>query len=131
MVLKLADSEQLTRLNAENTYRQFLSKDSLIKANQSEYDAAIIFRDGVRKEVEFGLKTLLDLLDAEQDVVNAELNLISTRGDYVLSGYVMLASMGQLNAETFGLSPVFVSLDDLPEYELPFSGIPPKVTYQD
>ncbi len=130
-VLQLADSEQLTRLNAENSYRQFIAINSLIKANQAEYDAAIIFRDGVSKEVEFGLKTLLDLLDAEQDVVNAELNLISTRGDYVLSGYTMLASMGQLNAETFGLSPVFVSVDDLPEYELPFSGIPPQITYQD
>jgi outer membrane protein len=131
MVLQLADSEQLTRLNAENSYRQFIAINSLIKANQAEYDAAIIFRDGVSKEVEFGLKTLLDLLDAEQDVVNAELNLISTRGDYVLSGYTMLASMGQLNAETFGLSPVFISVDDLPEYELPFSGIPPQITYQD
>ncbi len=38
----------------------------------------------------------------------------------------MLVSIGLLNAETFGISPVFVSLDDLPEYELPFSGIPPK-----
>ncbi len=93
MVLKLADMEQVNGLNAENTYRQFLSKDSLIKANQSEYDAAIIFRDGVRKEVEFGLKTLLDLLDAEQDVVNAELNLISSRGDYVLSGILCLLAL--------------------------------------
>lgn len=131
MVLTLADSEQITRLNAENAYRQFKATSSLITANQSERDAAILFRDGVKKEVEFGLKTLLDLLDAEQDVVNAELSLISTRGDYVLSGYALLASMGQLNAETFGLMPVFVSVDDLPAHNVPFSGIPPKIIYQD
>lgn len=131
MMLKLSDSEQLTRLNAENTFRQFIAVKSLITANKSERDAAIIFRNGVRKEVEFGLKTLLDLLDAEQDVVNAELSLISTRGDYVLSAYALLASIGKLNAEEFDLMPIFLSVDDLPRYDLPFNGIPPKIIYQD
>jgi hypothetical protein len=39
--------------------------------------------------------------------------------------------MGQLNAETFGLMPVFISVDDLPTHHVPFSGIPPKIIYQD
>ena len=77
------------------------------------------------------MKTLLDLLDAEQDVVNAELSLISTRGDYVLSGYTLLAHMGQLNAEAFGLIPTFVSVDELPRYDVPYGGFPSQVIYQD
>ena len=131
MMLRLTDSELVTRLNAENAYRQFIAVKSLIKANQAERDAASLFRDGVKKEVEFGLKTLLDLLDAEQDVVNAELSLISTRGDYVLSGYTLLAHMGQLNAEAFGLIPTFVSVDELPRYDVPYGGFPSQVIYQD
>ena len=131
MMLRLTDSELVTRLNAENAYRQFIADKSLINANQAERDSASLFRDGVRKEVEFGLKTLLDLLDAEQDVVNAELSLISTRGNYVLSGYNLLSHMGQLNAEAFELVPTFIAVDELPRYDVPFGGFPSQVIYQD
>ena len=85
--------------------------------------------DGVEKEVQFGLKSLLDLLDAQQDVVSAEQSLIKARGDYVLAGYALLMHMGKLNADTFGLTPAFVSVDALPIHDIPFSGIIPRVTY--
>ena len=125
----LADMEQDIRLGAENAYRNFLAASSLINANETESEAAILFRDGVEKEVQFGLKSLLDLLDAQQDVVSAEQSLIKARGDYVLAGYALLMHMGKLNADTFGLTPAFVSVDALPIHDIPFSGIIPRVTY--
>jgi outer membrane protein len=101
----------------------------LIVANEKETTATILFRDGVEKEVQYGLKSLLDLLDAQQDVVNAEQSLIKARGDHVLAGYALLMQMGKLNADTFGLTPAFVTVEALPIHDLPFSGIIPKVTY--
>ena len=125
----LADMEQDIRLGAENAYRNFLAASSLIVANETESKAAILFRDGVEKEVQFGLKSLLDLLDAQQDVVSAEQSLIKARGDQVLAGYALLMQMGKLNADTFGLTPAFVSVEALPIHDLPIGGIIPKVIY--
>ena len=125
----LVDMEQDIRLSTENAYRNFLAASSLIVANEKETTATILFRDGVEKEVQYGLKSLLDLLDAQQDVVNAEQSLIKARGDHVLAGYALLMQMGKLNADTFGLTPAFVTVEALPIHDLPFSGIIPKVTY--
>lgn len=126
---RLSDLEQDIRLNTENAYRNFLAASSLIIANETEREAAILFRDGVEKEVQYGLKSVLDLLDAQQDVVSAEQSLIKARGDHVLAGYALLMQMGKLNADTFGITPAFVTVDALPTHDIPFSGIIPKVTY--
>ena len=55
-----------------------------------------MFRDGTRAEADFGLKTVLDVLDAEQDVVSAEVSLLLARRDRINAGYAVLAAIGIL-----------------------------------
>ena len=126
---QLKEIERSVKLATENAFRHFSASQSLIDANEAELVAVQLFRDGAKTEVEFGLKTLLDYLDAEQDVVAAELNLINAHRDYVLAGYRLLLSIGTLKAETFGLSPVFVSLDTLKPYGISISVLPPRIDY--
>ena len=128
---QLINSKDALRISAETAWRNYRTAASLITASTAEADAATLFRDGVATEVEFGLKSLLDLLDAEQDMVAAELRLIEARGDYVLAGYALLKVIGGLNAARFGITPAFTEVEDLPAHDLPFTGIIPRVTYSE
>ena len=98
------DAAKSTRLSAENAFRNYQSTEAVIAAYQAEYDAAVIVRDGTKQEVEFGEKTFLDQLDAEQDVVTSELNLLIAKHDRIDAMYSLLAAMGALTAENLDLN---------------------------
>ncbi len=103
-LFNLKDTEKSTRLSAENAYRSMTSAEAVIAAYQAEYDAAAIVRDGRIQEVQFGEKTLLDQLDAEQDVVTAELSLLIAKHDRINAIYNLMAAMGELNAQNLGIN---------------------------
>ncbi|MFN3208756.1 MAG: TolC family outer membrane protein [Roseovarius sp.] len=65
--------------------------------------AQVAFR-GVREEATLGARTTLDVLDAEQELLNARTNLISADVDVAVAAYQVLASIGQLTAKDLNLN---------------------------
>jgi outer membrane protein len=57
----------------------------------------------VRDEAEFGLRTTLDILDAEQSLMAAKVQLASTRRDEYVAAYELLKSVGMLTVSNLGL----------------------------
>ena len=104
-LLRLTDSERNTRLEAENTFRVYTAAGEVITAYEAELEAAELLRDGTEREVTFGLKTIRDLLDAEQDMVTAKVNLLTAHQNEILAAFRVLATLGELNAEILGLTP--------------------------
>ena len=49
----------------------------------------------MRKEEEFGLRTLLDVLDREADVMDAEVRLLKSKSDQLLNKYKLLINIGK------------------------------------
>ena len=111
-VLGLEDSERNTRLDAQNAYRDFRAASQVIDAYGAELKAAALLRDGTRSEVDFGLKTVLELLDAEQDVVNAQVNLLEANRNRIVAAYRLLATVGRLSAADLGLDADVARPDD-------------------
>lgn len=124
----LIDNRRTTRLNAENAFRAYQAADAVIAAYDAELEAASAFRDGTAQEVAFGEKTLLDQLDAEQDVVTAQLNLLISRHDRIINAYDLLASAGVLTPERLGLAGVSSPVH-APEIENPIVGPFPLLRY--
>ena len=60
--------------------------------------------DGIREEATLGARTTLDVLDAEQDLLDARAALISAQVDQTIAAYAVLASVGQLTAEALNLA---------------------------
>ena len=58
---------------------------------------------GVREEQKAGARTLLDVLNAEQEEVNAKISALRARHDMVIASYVLLQAMGRLTAPDLGL----------------------------
>ena len=59
--------------------------------------------EGVEQETIVGLRTTLDVLDAEQEVFAARVNLVSAERDAVVSSYWVKATVGELTAAALGL----------------------------
>src|SRR5882724_57450 len=54
--------------------------------------------DGVRQEQQVGLRTVLDVLDAQQEVLTSEVSLVTARRDTIVAAYQTLAAVGKLTA---------------------------------
>ena len=69
---------------------------------QSDNVSVASFRtalQGVREEEKVGQRTLLDILNAEQELLNAEVQLVSTKRNIVVATYAVLSAVGRLNIQ--------------------------------
>lgn len=99
-------------LNVRKNFRSLETARSQVTAVQAEVMASRLVADGVRNEFEFGQKTSLDVQDAEQDVNDAELRLVSAEHDLLLSAYRLRAALGRLTSRALGLEDVLGPLKD-------------------
>jgi outer membrane protein len=79
-------------------WNQLLGARANLTANQEQVDAATIAFEGTRQEEQVGLRTTLDVLNAEQELRSAELALVTARHDEYVAGASVLAAMGDLEA---------------------------------
>jgi hypothetical protein len=97
--------------------------DSRIAALTREIAAGRRVVDAYKKEWELGQRTLIDLLNAQNNLFNANVSLVSARGVAVFADYQLLAAMGQLLAYLKTAMPV----DAEPIESGPFNLIPLKM----
>lgn len=74
-----------------------------IRSFESAVASAEIALEGVRQENEVGARTILDILDAEQELLNAQVSLVGAQRDEVVAGYQVLSAIGQLSAREIAL----------------------------
>ena len=74
-----------------------------IDATTSQVTAAEVALNGVREEARVGQRTTLDVLNAQQDLVNARVALVQAQRDRVVQSYTVLAATGALSPQVLGL----------------------------
>ena len=74
-----------------------------ILATQAQVTAAEVALNGVREEARVGQRTTLDVLNAQQDLVNARVALVTAQRDRVVASYTVLAATGALSPQILGL----------------------------
>jgi outer membrane protein len=74
-----------------------------IAAAEEGVEAADIALSGVQEEQRVGQRTTLDVLDAQQELLNARETLIIARRDRVVASFALLSAMGRLTAEALSL----------------------------
>lgn len=88
---------------ATRAWESFESSRAQVKAFRSAVKANRIALNGVREEAAAGLRTVLDTLDAEQELLSAEVNLVRANRDEIVAAYEVLSAMGRLTAVDLGL----------------------------
>jgi outer membrane protein len=74
-----------------------------IEANDAQIVAARLAFEGLREEAKLGARTTLDVLDAEQDVLDARAARAQSEAERYFRVYQILATMGRLTAEDLNL----------------------------
>ena len=83
------------------------ARESIIAAREG-IGAAEIALTGAQEEQRVGQRTTLDVLNQQQELLNARETLILAERDEVVASFALLSAMGRLTAETLGLgTPVY------------------------
>ena len=80
------------------------SSKATVQSDQASVNASEIALNGVREEARVGQRTTLDVLNAQQTLLNARVSLVGAQRDRVVASYAVLATVGKLSLSTLGLS---------------------------
>ncbi|WP_188645407.1 TolC family outer membrane protein [Tsuneonella deserti] len=94
-----------------SAYSSWQAANQIIDSTQVAIEAAALSLEGVRAESTVGNRTILDILDAEQELVAARAQLVTARRNAYVAGFSLLAAMGKAEARDLGLD------DDGPLYD--------------
>ncbi|MEQ1497649.1 MAG: TolC family outer membrane protein [Novosphingobium sp.] len=89
--------------NVRSAFAQWQASLSLISSSQSAVDAAMLGLEGVRAENTVGNRTILDILNAEQELLSAQVQLETAKRNAYVAGFNLLATMGKAEARDLGL----------------------------
>ncbi len=84
-------------------YSSWRASNQVIASNQRAVDAASLSLEGVRAENTVGNRTILDILNAEQELLSAQVQLVAARRNAYVAGFSLLAAMGKAEARDLGL----------------------------
>jgi outer membrane protein len=87
------------RALAEKSWNQYQGARQRVASTQAQTRAATIAVSGIQSEWMFGERTLREVLDAQQDAVNARINLVLAQRDLVVSSFTVAQATGRLNLE--------------------------------
>jgi outer membrane protein TolC len=94
---RAAERESVTAWQGLRTaIAQALSFGEQVRANE-------LALEGVRREQEVGARTILDILDAEQELLDSRVSLVASQTDEVVARHRLLAAVGALTAVNLGL----------------------------
>jgi outer membrane protein len=86
-----------------NAYARLRIASAQIQASDQRIRAAQLALDGVREEAALGARTTLDVLDAEQDLLEARISRIEASADLYLASYAVLSASGLLTVSHLDL----------------------------
>ena len=120
LIRQAAEQDNVNRINVESARRQVLqaisqawnqllgARANLVSDEEQVKSDAVAF-DGVTQEQKVGLRTVLDVLNAQQELETSQLQLVGARHDEYVAAAAVLAAAGALDARP--LSP------DTPSYD--------------
>jgi outer membrane protein len=85
------------------SWGQLEAAKAQIQATTAQVNSAEIALNGVREEARVGQRTTLDVLNAQQELVNARVSLVTAQHDRVVASYALLAAVGGLSVGGLGL----------------------------
>ena len=95
--LQIVNAErQITASVAQAWYGNVAANQSII-ASERQVEAAEIAYEGAQEELSVGTRTTLDVLDQEQQLLEARLGLVNARRDAFVAAHQLLRAMGQLS----------------------------------
>jgi outer membrane protein len=101
--LNLEQVRDQTRANVVTAWGQLQAGRAQVASAQAQVSASEIALNGVREEAKAGQRTTLDVLNAQQALVNARVALVTAQHDRVVASYSVLNAVGRLSPQVLNL----------------------------
>jgi outer membrane protein len=101
--LNLETTRDQTRANTVTAWGQLVAGKAQVASAQAQVTASEIALNGVREEAKAGQRTTLDVLNAQQALVNARVALVTAQHDRVVASYNVLQAVGRLSPQVLNL----------------------------
>ena len=96
-------TERAVVANTRSAFATYKAATDAIASNQVAVSANELALEGARAENSVGTRTILDVLNAEQELLNSQVALVTARRDQYVAGFQLLNAMGQAEADDLGL----------------------------
>lgn len=97
------DTERQVIANARGAYAAFQAAEQAISANEQAVAANRLALEGTRAENSVGQRTIIEVLNAEQEYLNSQVQLVTAQRDRYVAGFALLNAMGQAEAGKLNL----------------------------
>lgn len=96
-----AEREVIAQTRA--SYASWKAAQDVIRASERAVSANELSLEGTRAENSVGNRTILDILNAEQELLNSKVQLVTARRNAYVAGFTLLAAMGKAEARDLNL----------------------------
>ncbi len=97
------ETERAVIAQARAAFASWQAAVQTIQSSKVAVDASALSLEGVRAENTVGSRTILDILDAEQEALRARVELVSAERNAYVAGFTLLAAMGHAEADDLSL----------------------------
>jgi outer membrane protein len=101
--LGIVDAQRQTNASTRTAWQAYTAATASIEADKAEVRADEVAFQGVKQEQQVGSRTVLDVLNAQQELSSARIGLASALHDAHIAAYELLGSMGWLTAKKLNL----------------------------
>jgi outer membrane protein len=96
-------TERTVVAQARSAFATYMAAQEAIASQETAVKANELALEGARAERSVGTRTVLDVLNAEQELLNSQVALVTARRDEYVAGFQLLNAMGQAEAQDLGL----------------------------
>ena len=94
--LTIEDTKEDLKIQVSNLYKNYLISKSNISSNIKQLKSIQTSLDSIKEEYNIGTKTITDLIDAESDLLDVNVNLHASQKDMILNYFNIMALEGSL-----------------------------------
>ncbi len=102
--IEIEEARRRAEQESTEAWERLQTARAQIQSFESGVRAAEIALEGVRQENEVGARTILDILDAEQELLDAKVNLVRSQRDEIVAGFAVISAIGRLTARDLELA---------------------------
>ncbi len=100
---QITEAERTVHAEAVSAWENLRATRQVIVSSRAQVDANRLALRGVRQEARVGSRTVLDVLDAEQELLDSQVASVQARRNQIVAGYRLLAAVGRLTARALAL----------------------------
>ena len=103
-IQEIEQARSETQANVVTAWSRLQASRAQLESDQAQVSANRTALAGVREEEKVGQRTILDVLNAEQELLNSEVIFVTTKRDLIVNAYTLLSQVGRLNVQELGVS---------------------------